>query len=735
MGWLSVSLTSVRACMNTLGAFSAAFACGKASPWRGGRVSPAWLRFAPLALVLSFPVLLSVLLFHDLHENLQNEVYAHFEQTSDVTLASLTLGVRQNMDSLRALGATLHDGDPGEAAMPGVIQTLGRHAPLLTRISWVGMDNRGHWAFHFDDGMARVAPPHLNADALLFRLLDQNDLTDGPVLFQLRSGESLPAGEAGYWVAQPVRTLTGKRTLRLAGVLLARLDWSKLPLIAHAPPGLRLQAYDMSGPTTMLYGQQGGITAFLRTADMMLDGHLIRFALEPTAGYMQHALSRPDWLVIPGGILVALFLASYLTLLAHRKELAERLVRAGAEAHKEGEDRFRVFASVASDWFWEMDAFGVISYCSEHIASVTGYSPDELVGRRWDLVLRYSVKEECSPWIKQVVRDQRAFREFEFTLIARDRLVKHLSISGCSLFSAEGDFCGYRGVGTDISERKRVESELQRHREHLQEMVARRTHDLVLAKEAAERANRSKSEFLANMSHELRTPMHGVLSFAEIGASKAGSADREKLLRYFENIHSSGSRLLSLLNDLLDLSKLESGKMNFEMEPHDLSQVVRACVAAEEGRLQEKSLSLISLLPEDGAVTLFDPLRMAQVVSNLLSNAIKFSPPGAAITVAVRHVPHRVELSVSDQGVGIPDDELESIFDKFVQSTKTRSGAGGTGLGLSISHEIVMGHHGAIWACNRPEGGAKFIVQLPELASLEEFRASTSPLFGDDGAF
>jgi len=359
MGWLSVSLTSVRTCMNTL-----AFVCGMASPLRGRRASPACLRFAPLALVLSLPVLLSVLLFHDLHENLQNEVYAHFEQTSDVTLASMTLGVRQNMDCLRAVGATLHDGDPGEAAMPGVIRTLGHHAPLLTRLTWVGLDKRGHWAFHFEDGRARRTPSHLNADALLFRLLDQNGLTDGPVLFQWRSGESLPADEAGYWVAQPVRTLTGKRTLRLDGVLLARLDWSKLPLVAHAPPGLRLQAYDMTGPTTMLYGQQGGISAFLRTADMVLDGHLIRFALEPTPGYMQQAFARPDWLVIPGGILVALFLASYLTLLARRKELAERLVRASAEAHKEGEDRFSVFASVASDWFWEMDALGVISYCS-----------------------------------------------------------------------------------------------------------------------------------------------------------------------------------------------------------------------------------------------------------------------------------------------------------------------------------------------------------------------------------
>jgi len=234
------------------------------------------------------------------------------------------------------------------------------------------------------------------------------------------------------------------------------------------------------------------------------------------------------------------------------------------------------------------------------------------------------------------------------------------------------------------------------------------------AKELAEAASHAKSEFLANMSHELRTPMHAVLSFAELGERKAGSGDPAKLLHYFGRIRSSGQRLLQILNDLLDLSKLEAGKMQYDMRPIDLRAMVREVVEEfaplARGNAVQFALDLGTDLPEVRA----DTLRIGQVLRNLVSNAIKFSPDGGMVRISLRHSDANwVELRVEDEGVGIPESELGTIFDKFTQSSKTKTGAGGTGLGLAISREIVYAHDGSIHAHNRVEGGACFIVALP----------------------
>jgi PAS domain S-box-containing protein len=285
---------------------------------------------------------------------------------------------------------------------------------------------------------------------------------------------------------------------------------------------------------------------------------------------------------------------------------------------------------------------------------------------------------------------------------------------------------GFVTTYTDITERKQVEAELLRHRDHLQEMVAEQTADLLRAKDVAERANHTKSEFLANMSHELRTPMHAVLSFAALGEEKAAAGSTEKLGRYFQRIRQSGERLLMLLNNLLDLSKLEAGKMHVELAQHDLLPLIEEAGAELETLFNQRDLKLQIGPAHCSTEAICDPTRFAQVIHNLLSNAIKFSPDGGQISItfdrsaisAGRRTDDgtllpTLRITVSDQGVGIPPGELDSIFDKFVQSSKTKSGAGGTGLGLSICREIMNAHRGTIEACNNPERGASFILQLP----------------------
>ncbi len=246
------------------------------------------------------------------------------------------------------------------------------------------------------------------------------------------------------------------------------------------------------------------------------------------------------------------------------------------------------------------------------------------------------------------------------------------------------------------------------------------------AKNAAERANQSKSEFLANISHELRTPMHSILSFSNLGIKKLERVPLTKLEGYFNKINESGSRLMLLLNDLLDLAKLEAGRMEFNFENADLEIILSQCVGEQEASLQERGMVIIVMPPECNTTCIIDPEKIAQVIINFLSNAIKFTPKGKQIYVSIveDNLPAgrrkdeqgqqpALRLVIRDEGVGIPDNEFDSVFDKFIQSTKTKSGAGGTGLGLAICKEIIEGHHGRIWAENAPNGGAVFSIIIP----------------------
>lgn len=246
--------------------------------------------------------------------------------------------------------------------------------------------------------------------------------------------------------------------------------------------------------------------------------------------------------------------------------------------------------------------------------------------------------------------------------------------------------------------------------------------NLLEAKGRAEEAATSKTEFLANISHELRTPMHAIMSYSELGLKKVEQGDKEKLLKYFNAIHDSGERLMNLLNNLLDLSKLESGIKRMDFARHDLRAIVHTVSTELWPLMQNKKLTLdIIESPKVKTIAEVDKFKISQVLLNLLSNAIKFSPERSTITINFAPVlwhgdagdTPAISVMVIDEGIGIPPGEEGTVFDKFIQSSKTKTGAGGTGLGLAICKEIINAHQGVIFAEENVEKGATLVFQIP----------------------
>ncbi|MBN2022141.1 MAG: PAS domain S-box protein [Pirellulales bacterium] len=387
------------------------------------------------------------------------------------------------------------------------------------------------------------------------------------------------------------------------------------------------------------------------------------------------------------------------------------------EARREEEKKLQAISDCAIDALVMIDPAGCVTHWNPAAERMFGYAASEILGHEIHAVLAtakdYERHKLAFPAFAHTGQGPAIGRVTEMEAVHKNGSPLPIEISISSI-QREGRWWAV-AVIRDLTSRKEAERQLRRHARAL-EMA---NEALEVTCRNAQAANQAKGEFLANMSHELRTPLHGILSFASFGLRKGPQASVNSLLEYFQLIHDSGRALLSLVNDLLDLAKLESGKLVLDLTPLDLASLAVKTADEFRSRVSERHVTIECHTPSGGAHVVADAARMQQVVRNLLSNAIKFSSDGGVVGLTVSRRPGAVTVAVRDHGVGIPPEELGAVFDKFVQSSKTRTNAGGTGLGLAICREIVTAHRGRILAENAPEGGAVLMFTIPEDLRVE----------------
>ena len=365
----------------------------------------------------------------------------------------------------------------------------------------------------------------------------------------------------------------------------------------------------------------------------------------------------------------------------------------------QSEARFRDYADIASDWYWEMNPENRINYMSERIYEIMQIPMGTVINFDGIKMIRDSAIDVAhSEACIAAMAERQPFRNLRLRFLAKDGGIGYGTISGKPAYDIDGNFVGYRGVGEDITAQM---------------------YDALKVREAkarAERANRAKSEFLANMSHELRTPLNAILGFSDVIAQRMfGEQATGRYADYARDIHSSGAHLLDVINDILDLSKIEAGQMTLDDGAVELDDVVRELRTLLGDRASGERVAFILDLPQPSPVLLVDARKFVQILVNLLSNAFKFTPDGGSITLhAAPAADGGLDVSVRDTGIGIAAEDIETVLSPFgqVESAFSRRHHG-TGLGLPLAKSLAEMHGGALTLQSTEGKGTTVTVHLP----------------------
>jgi len=417
------------------------------------------------------------------------------------------------------------------------------------------------------------------------------------------------------------------------------------------------------------------------------------------SAHLGDAARTASRLVVIGLSAMTVLLWTMGTILA--AQLVKRQLMLGGRLET-SERRFRDFADIASDWYWEMDTEGLVTYISERFASIAGGVPaQKVLGFDGDKFIRESaISAEDRETYLNAVLNQREFRAIRLAFKNREGQTRYWAVSARPNFRADEVFLGYRGVGSDISDA---------------------VHDELILRDAkmrAEIANRAKSEFLANMSHELRTPLNAILGFSDMIAEQSlGSEAVDRYSEYAVDIHKSGRHLLAIIDDILDLAKIEAGHTELTESEVPLSRLMDMFRTFLGHRFVECGITFAIDIPEHAPSIWIDKRKIAQVIINLLSNALKFTPRGGTVTVSSRlNADGGLAISVRDTGIGIAREDVPLVLSPFgqVESAFSRKHHG-TGLGLPLARSLMELHGGTLSIDSELGVGTTVTVTLPAM--------------------